>query len=945
VTPGTPTPDFHPLHPTPHPALGAGPRNEWLGARVTLQRWFFDPLYNVKGEDRGLGIVFTHDHYGPSTHQQIGLYATVLTEPAGSTWVHNETGAPLYDGIREDGGPTSWQAAILNGSKSYREFYFEYSDFQHAYQPGVYVGRNQDGSLGAPPTADSFRDSINPGFRQEIAAAKRFPDVSQFPPFCPGGVPRPCPEAITADDSGMLVVNYRNEPVGLRVFDPVALGPDGKPGTQAAGLAGDLAFALQSRTDRAIPAMNAQPVAGASINGTVFPPPLNASGVGPGDPFTPMPRAYYGDTIRMKIQAGGHEHSHGAAIHGMKWLQGGSAFGAAPNSGWRNHQHAGISEQFTLRTPVLPGLVPARGRVDQTADYLYSMNASQDGWWSGTWGIIRGYSRRVGQLFELPNNAPNQTIANAAQFAGICPADANGLPVNVRSYDVTALPANAALGNAVGATLVPADRSATGHVGGPVNPAGGTLVYNPLGVALTGVAETRRGPLHDPTAILWVRTADLLANVDPKCTDPANMKCPVSGLKPNAPVEPIVLRARAGECVQVTIRNRLPAVAPDLGGYGEYLRIVRRQAVDADANGGMTTFNANLVRPSSHVGLHTALVAYDVNSADGTVVGGNPDRNVVAPGKSQTVQFYGGDLDLVGGLLVATPAELGGAIIGPADKLKQASKGMVGALVVEPAGATWDDAGDVTYDHQRATKPKTRRTRAAATVSANGGSFRDFAEVIAKGQNHRYGDGTAVENISAEGGTLPEDSEDSGQMSINYGSEPLWFRFGLMPNVPFGNVAGGLGGVANAGDAYSNGLATGGVTFGEPSTPVFEAKPGEELRIRLLNPAGVGRGSIMTLHGHVWQRSPYGCGVSGKNVGLCASGQLGSTHIGQSPISFYLGAQDQVMPYSHFDLVLPSAGGAGAIRGDYLFRDVGSFGNLGGLWNLVRVHPDAPNVP
>ena len=60
-----------------------------------MQRWFADPVVNTDGVDRGLGIIFTHDHYGPSTHQQIGLYATVLAQPAGSDWKHNETGAQL----------------------------------------------------------------------------------------------------------------------------------------------------------------------------------------------------------------------------------------------------------------------------------------------------------------------------------------------------------------------------------------------------------------------------------------------------------------------------------------------------------------------------------------------------------------------------------------------------------------------------------------------------------------------------------------------------------------------------------------------------------------------------------------------------------------------------------------------------------------------------------
>ena len=254
-------PHFAPL---PHPELGRGSEGaesyEWMGARVTIQRWFADPIINVNNEDRGLGIIFTHDHYGPSTHQQIGLYSTLLIQPAGSQWYHNETGEPL--GTRADGGPTAWQAAIEPGDAAtgaaqfepFREFYFEFSDFQHAYEAGVYVGAGPEGRprswLGAlpaghqdfhdelginpfyPVTENTFRHAINPSFRQQAvdngpggAAPKAFPDIVRYPAFCPGGVSRPCPEAISADDVGMLVVNYRNEPVALRVFDPAAIGP------------------------------------------------------------------------------------------------------------------------------------------------------------------------------------------------------------------------------------------------------------------------------------------------------------------------------------------------------------------------------------------------------------------------------------------------------------------------------------------------------------------------------------------------------------------------------------------------------------------------------------------------------------------------------------------------------------------------------------------------
>jgi len=302
------------LQPSDHPFFGTTEfAADWKGARSTMQRWFADPVVNVQGVDRGLGIIFTHDHYGPSTHQQVGLYATVLVEPAGSKWVHNEEGVQLGqspDGSspagRTDGGPTSWQAAILTGDdgfgsaytqnvkaeqvENYREFYIEYSDFQHAYQPGVFVGIGPDGYpvtphniltpwggpdgmggellpavIGASDLRNSFRDAIQPPYKQQASLTNAFPvDIWDFPASCVGDNPddptarvmRPCPEAITADDPGMYVVNYRNESLASRIYDPdrpAGECPDGKQGCQAEGKQGDLAFAMASNVQRAIP--------------------------------------------------------------------------------------------------------------------------------------------------------------------------------------------------------------------------------------------------------------------------------------------------------------------------------------------------------------------------------------------------------------------------------------------------------------------------------------------------------------------------------------------------------------------------------------------------------------------------------------------------------------------------------------------------------------------
>jgi len=1071
------------LHPLPHPFFGTadargacaeGAEGAWCGARTTIQRWFADPVVNVAGEDRGLGIIFTHDHYGPSTHQQVGLYATVLTEPAGSTWVHNETGVPMY--TRDDGGPTSWQAVIKDfdagglgqpaSDEPFREFYLEFSDFQHAYQPGVYVGADEygepfhtqtedfvdnldsnglPGTDGIPDTAVdngfrgdplAFRDAISPSIKQEItdggAPADNLPDIFLFPPVCDeaGIVSRPCPEAVSADDPGMLVVNYRNEPVGLRVYDPLKLGPDAKPGTQADGLAGDLAFALASRTDRAIAELNVQPTGLTNIAGTQFPPPINAGGVLGGDPFTPVMRAYPGDKVAIKMQSGAQEEEHNGSVHGLKWLQSGSGHGKALNSGWRNSQAIAIAEQFTFNMPVSSDPQSKKGLAN-AEDYGYSTHTGMDGWWNGTWGILRSHLGPVDNLVQLGfDRAPN--VTNRFDFVGVCPAteETKGMrqanrrvPANLREYTVIAMLANELLDNSLGVSILPNDDAAdleytltaAHQAGGRLDAEGGTLVANPRA---TSINHGKAGPLHDPTAILYVNADDLepLDPFDSACgaTSPRrgkpgkacgfgpdgngercnveNPTCAVK-LRDDAPLEPLTLRAAAGDCIETTLYNRLPEVAPDLASLNTLWPLVRR---DRDHPDGMTSFQNNLIRPSSHVGLHAQLVEYDVTQHDGVVVGTNlsgmdePGTQTVGPvspdGKlamKETYRWYAGELTEVpdgsGVRIVATPIEFGGINLMPADKIKQGQKGLIGALIIEPQGATWpgsDGSSDLLALEQIRDRQKpvengtipTRGTRADMTVTVGEDNFEDLAVIMQKGLSHRYADGTLVETAGGgEGPGFAEDSQDMGQYGINYGSEPLWFRFGLNPNSPFGSP--GFGGVVNAHQAYSNDLPDqvgGSNSVGDPVTPVFTAEPGQETRMRVLMPHGTGRGTTFNLHGHVWQRDPYVCPgqddlyVSGKCTGVDilstdVNEAVGSQAIGWNRMGHSLGGQESINSHTHFEVILRQsshphgdhglgplpggAGGANGVEGDYLFRDQASFGNLGGLWGILRVEP------
>jgi hypothetical protein len=83
-----------------------------LGAQTTVQRWYADDTLNNNGKDRTLRTVFTHDHFGPSTHQQTGLYAGLVVEPKGSQWRDPETGV-VFGGA---GRPRASTAARRRGA-------------------------------------------------------------------------------------------------------------------------------------------------------------------------------------------------------------------------------------------------------------------------------------------------------------------------------------------------------------------------------------------------------------------------------------------------------------------------------------------------------------------------------------------------------------------------------------------------------------------------------------------------------------------------------------------------------------------------------------------------------------------------------------------------------------------------------------------------------------
>src|SRR5262249_11419768 len=323
---------------------------------------------------------------------------------------------------------------------------------------------------------------------------------------------------------------------------------------------------------------------------------------------------------------------------------------------------------------------------------------------------------------------------------------------------------------------------------------GGTLTYNSRATSVKGtILGDETGPLQDLIAIVYVRTSALDTTI--------------GNLKAGFPVDPLVLRAAAGDCINLTLRNHLPATIADLPGYNTLPMIVNN-------------FNSNQVRPSRVVGLHPEMLSLNVLNSDGFNVGLNPAQTV-SPGNKRSYQWYAGVawVDPNSNRIIHTPVEFGSVALMPADPIKQASKGAVGALIIEPQGSNW------TVDpHSRAS---------ANITKADATTFREFVLVLQNNVNMRYGSNNPVNILARE-----EDQEDTGQAGVNYRTEPHWFRKGYAPEAPLTPKDGACLPLCTKDVDFTNVLSnnvtnvfTGAVLGQNPQTPIFKATPGQAIRL------------------------------------------------------------------------------------------------------------------
>ena len=148
-----------------------------------------------------------------------------------------------------------------------------------------------------------------------------------------------------------------------------------------------------------------------------------------GDPYTPMVRAYLGDTVVFRLLQTMTNES-------MVWTLSGHTYLTeryAGDANRKNSIHVGIAERYDLVVP------QAGGPRLQAGDYIH-FNGRSSKFSEGAWGILRVLDKDVSDLQKLPAGYSGRNEIPKAP--AVCPADAPVKSFNVSSIDFPSMKLN-----------------------------------------------------------------------------------------------------------------------------------------------------------------------------------------------------------------------------------------------------------------------------------------------------------------------------------------------------------------------------------------------------------------------------------------------------------------------------------------------------------------------
>lgn len=256
--------------------------------------------------------------------------------------------------------------------------------------------------------------------------------------------------------------------------------------------------------------------------------------------------------------------------------------------------------------------------------------------------------------------------------------------------------------------------------------------------------------------------------------------------------KPLILRANAGDWLEVTLHNMLGPEVP----YFDYPRV----PLDLEH------------QPSNRVSLNPQFLQYDTVCDSGINVGYNNREQTVGPGESRKYLWH-------------ADREYGSCILQSfGDIRNHRYHGLFGSVIIEPAGSRWYrnfSMRDGTYEEQ------------AVIIAPGADAFRECVVFIQNGIRLLDRDGQLIKTAREEAEAV--DAEDTGEKGYNYRSERFANRLKKNPEIS---------------KVFSSKV------HGDPATPLYHAYAGDRVIFRTMMPADKPRNTGFAIHGHQWREQP-----------------------------------------------------------------------------------------
>jgi len=425
-----------------------------------------------------------------------------------------------------------------------------------------------------------------------------------------------------------------------------------------------------------------------------------------GDPATPILRAYVGDPAKIRLIHGGVKETHVFHLHNHQWKLESKDFKSTIIDS------ISFSPQQCITIEPLFGAGSLNGCIGDVIWHCHLYPHFAEGMW-GLWRILdrledgkRKYpdGTKPAKLMPLPDRTPpplpDSLHPGFPRFiAGTVGEKAFKPPLGIIGQEAR-LPTPLEQANFVEDAVPGALYSNPCPEDAPVK------VFHVVAIQLPIVYNSQGW--HDPEGRIFVLEDD--------------KEDVLSGKKP---IEPLIIRANVGDCIEIRLTNELPL---EIGGNAFQLRT-----------------------STTEVGWHIHLVKFDGIVADGGANGWNYDCSAI-PNDILIERFY-------------ADSEL--RTIFFHDHLfpnTHQQHGLFGALIIEPKGSKYYNP-DTGEEIKSGTKAVIRTPGKC--------DFREFALAV-----HDFALLFDKNDDPLNRPPFPSSSDDPGVMGINYKCEPLQFRKG-----------------------------------------------------------------------------------------------------------------------------------------------------------------------